>query len=94
MEMWWLIGRDELAHWWRCGGSLVEMWWLIGGDMVSHWWKWGSSLVKIGWLIFGDLMFKRGDVVARWWRRTGSQIEKIYNIRMLSEIPPVIEAIA
>ena len=29
LEMWWLIDRYVVAHWWRCGGSLV-------GDVVAH----------------------------------------------------------
>ena len=50
--MWWLIVRkcgglflgDVVAHYWRCGGSLMDMWWLIVGYfyVLAHcsemWW--------------------------------------------------------
>ena len=67
-EMWCLIGGDVVAHWWRCGDSLVEMWWLIGGDVVAPWWRCGGSLVELWWLIGGDVVARctAGDVVAHW----------------------------
>ena len=36
---------DVVAHWWRCGGSLVEMWWLVCVDVVAHWWRYGGLFV-------------------------------------------------
>ena len=55
-EMWWLIGGVVVAHWWRCGGSLVEVWWFIGGAVVDHWFICGGSVVEVWWFIGGGVV--------------------------------------
>ena len=67
-EMWWLIIGDVVAHYWRCGGSLLQMWWLIIGEVVAHYWRCGGSLLEMLWLIVAD-------VVAHYWRCGGSLLQ-------------------
>ena len=36
MDMWRFIDGDVVAHWWRCGGSLMEMLWLNDRDEEAY----------------------------------------------------------